>query len=121
MSFQTLILVGNLGKDPEKRFFSDGRAVTNFSMAVNKKYTNAEGALVEKTTWFNVSVYGKQADSCEQYLKKGSLVLVEGEVQDPYAFASKENGDPMATNQVVAHNVKFLHTEKKEADEEMPF
>lgn len=123
MSFQKIILVGNLGKDPEKRFTTDGKAITNFSLAVNKKYTGSDGETKEKVNWFNISVFGKQADSCEEYLKKGSMVLVEGEVQDPYAWASKEDGTPKATNQVTAHNVRFLNTQKKENndDEECPF
>ena len=76
--FHTLIIVGNLGKDPEMRYTPSGQAVTSFSVASNRKYTSSNGEQVNETIWFRISAWGKQAEICNQYLKKGSRVLVEG-------------------------------------------
>lgn len=109
MSYQKFIFVGNLGKDPEKRIMQDGGSVTSFSVAVNKRYKNKEGENVDKTTWFQVSVFGKQADSCAEYLSKGSQVLIDGEVQDGYAYIPEGGGDPRVINKIRANNVRFLN------------
>ena len=74
--YQKLIIIGNLGRDPEMRYTPDGKAVTTFSVATSRKYNEKE-----ETTWFRVSVWGKQAESCNQYLTKGSKVLVEGRLR----------------------------------------
>ena len=71
--YQKLIIIGNLGRDPEMRYTPDGKAVTTFSVAASRRYGEKE-----ETAWFRVSVWGKQAESCNQYLQKGSKVLVEG-------------------------------------------
>lgn len=118
MSYQKFICVGNLGKDPEKRIMPDGGSVTSFSVAVNKRYKNKEGENVDKTTWFQVSVFGKQADSCAEYLSKGSQVLIDGEVQDGYAYIPQEGGDPRVINKIRANNVRFLTTTSKSETEE---
>ncbi len=77
--FHTIIIVGNLGKDPEMRYTPSGQAVTSFSVATSRKYTSSNGEQVNETIWFRVSAWGKQAEVCNQYLKKGSKVLVEGD------------------------------------------
>ena len=76
--YQQLIIVGNLGKDPEMRYTPSGTPVTSLSVATNRKYTGSDGQVVKETTWFRVSVFGKSAETAAQYLKKGSAVLVEG-------------------------------------------
>ena len=117
MSYQKFIAVGNLGTDPEERYTPAGTAVTNFNLAVNKKYKDQSGEYQEKTNWFSVAVYGKQAESCAKYLSKGSLVLVEGEVEDAYAYIPKEgDGKPQAINKVTAQRVRFLSTNKGNDD-----
>jgi single-strand DNA-binding protein len=84
MSFQTIIIVGHLGRDPEMRYTPGGQPVTNFNLAVNRQYNDSAGQAVKETTWFRVSTWGKTAENCNQYLHKGSLVLVEGRlVCDP--------------------------------------
>ncbi|HEX9030186.1 MAG TPA: single-stranded DNA-binding protein [Anaerolineales bacterium] len=113
MSYHTLILVGNLGKDPEMRYTPSGQAVTNFSVATSRKYTGSDGNLVEETIWFRVSVWGKQAETCNQYLKKGSKVLVEGRlVPDnrtggPRVY-QKQDGTSGASFEISASTVRFL-------------
>ncbi|MBM3272540.1 single-stranded DNA-binding protein [Candidatus Kaiserbacteria bacterium] len=115
--YQKLIIVGNLGKDPEMRYAPNGDAVTNLNVATNRKYTDKSGQLVKETTWFRVSVWGKQAEACNQYLKKGSLVLVEGRLQadkttgGPRVY-SRQDGTSGASFEMTASEVKFLVTDK---------
>ena len=81
MSYQTIIVVGRLGKDPEMRYTPSGQAVASFSLATDRQYTGQDGTVVKETTWFRVSVWGKQAETVNQYLSKGKMVLVEGRLQ----------------------------------------
>src|SRR5450759_5866913 len=76
--YQTIIIVGNVGRDPEMRYTPSGQAVTSFSVATNRQYTNSNAETVKETIWFRVSAWGKTGETCNQYLKKGSKVLVEG-------------------------------------------
>ena len=76
--YHHILIVGNLGRDPEMRYTPSGAPVTNFNMATSRKYTGSDGQQVKETAWFRVSVFGKQAEACAQYLKKGSACLVEG-------------------------------------------
>lgn len=106
--YQKLILIGNLGRDPEMRYTPDGKAVTSFSMATSRKYNDKE-----ETTWFRVSVWGKQAEACNQYLTKGSKVLVEGRLRPdsntgaPQVF-QKKDGSWGSSYEVFADTVRFL-------------
>lgn len=114
MSFHTLIIVGNLGKDPEMRYTPAGQAVTSFSVASTRKYTNSGGQQVKETVWFRVSVWGKMAENCNTYLKKGSKVLVEGrlvpgENGSPRIF-TRQDGTSGASFEVNAQTVNFLST-----------
>src|SRR3990172_6087309 len=76
--YHTIIIVGNLGKDPEMRYTPSGQAVTSFSVATSRQYPGQNGQKVKETIGFRVSAWGKQAETCNQYLRKGSKVLVEG-------------------------------------------
>src|SRR5512135_1471276 len=76
--FHTIIIVGNVGRDPEMRYTPSGQAVTSFTVATSRNYNNQQGQQVKETIWFRVSAWGKQAEIVSQYLKKGSKVLVEG-------------------------------------------
>jgi single-strand DNA-binding protein len=110
--YHTIIIVGNLGKDPEMRYLPSGQAVTNFNVATSRKYTGSNGQLVEETIWFRISVWGKQAETTNQYLKKGSKVLVEGRlVPDAKTGGPRvwqgQNG-PGASYEVSANTVRFL-------------
>lgn len=113
--YQNLIIVGNLGRDPEMRYTPSGQAVTNFNVATNRKYTTSDGNKVEETTWFRVSTWGKTAEACNQYLKKGSKVLVEGRLNpDPDTGGPKiwtrQDGTSAASFEVTANQVRFLST-----------
>jgi single-strand DNA-binding protein len=112
MSYHTIIIVGNLGRDPEMRYTPSGQAVTNLSVASNRQYTDSGGQLVKETIWFRVSVWGKQAENCAQYLKKGRPVLIEGRLNpDPKTGGPRVwqgQSGPGATFEVTASTVKFL-------------
>lgn len=111
--YQQLIIVGNLGKDPEMRYTPSGTPVTSLSVATNRKYTGSDGQVVKETTWFRVSVFGKMAEACAQYLKKGSPVLVEGRLTPdknsggPRVY-TRPDGTTGATYEVFANTVRFL-------------
>ena len=110
--FHTIIIVGNLGRDPEMRFTPSGQAVTNFNVATNRQYTGSDGAQVKETIWFRVSVWGKQAETCNQYLRKGSKVLIEGRlIPDPKTGGPRiwtgQTG-PGASFEISASTVRFL-------------
>jgi single-strand DNA-binding protein len=105
--YQKTVVVGHLGRDPEMRYLPSGTPVTSFSVATTRKWNNAEGQPQEKTTWFRVSVFGKQAEACNQYLTKGRLVLVEGEI-DASAWTSKTTGEARASLELRARTVRFL-------------
>jgi single-strand DNA-binding protein len=113
MSYHNLILVGNLGRDPEMRYTAQGTPVTNFNLATNRRYTDSDGNPAKETTWFRVSVFGKQAEACAQYLKKGSQALVEGRLTaDPQTGGPKvferNDGTAGAAFEVIANTVRFL-------------
>ena len=78
MSYQKLIIIGNLGKDPEMRYMPDGTAVTNLNVATNRKWNNPDGSKGEETTWFRVTLWRKDAENAAQYLAKGRQVMIEG-------------------------------------------
>jgi single-strand DNA-binding protein len=112
MSFHTIILVGNLGRDPEMRYMPNGDPVTSISVASSRNYTNNQGQKVEETVWFRVSIFGKMAESCNQYLKKGSKVLVEGRLNadkngGPRIW-TRQDGTPAASFEITAQTVRFL-------------
>ena len=73
-----IIVIGNLGRDPEMRYTPNGQSVTTFSVASSRRYTTADGERREETEWFNVNAWGRLADLCNQYLAKGRQVYVEG-------------------------------------------
>jgi len=110
--YHTIIIVGNLGKDPEMRYTPSGQAVTNFNVATSRQYTDSNGQTVKETIWFRISAWGKQAETCNQYLKKGSKVLVEGRlVPDQKTGGPRiwqgQNG-PGASFEISANTVRFL-------------
>jgi single-strand DNA-binding protein len=104
--YQKTIVVGHLGQDPQMRYTPTGVPVTSFSVATSRRWTNASGEQQEKTTWFRITCWRKLAELAAQYLQKGRLVLVEGDI-DAQAFTDKQ-GNIRATLELTATNVKFL-------------
>jgi single-strand DNA-binding protein len=104
--YQKTIVVGHLGRDPEMRYTPTGVPVTSFSIATTRKWNSASGEPQEKTTWFRVTCWRKVAEQAAQYLQKGRLVLVEGEI-DASAWTDKE-GNPRASLELTAFTLRFL-------------
>lgn len=119
--YQRLVLVGNLGRDPEMRYTPNGTAVTQLSVATSRKWTDASGQLKEETAWFRVSVFGKQAETCNQYLAKGRKVLIEGDLVvdeksgGPRVYQRKD-GTYGASFEVRANTVRFLSPKGEGSD-----
>jgi len=101
-----VILVGNLGKDPEVRYTPGGQAVANFNIATNENWTDKSGQKQERTEWHRIVVWGKQAELCGEYLSKGRQVYLEGRLQTR-EWTNKE-GAKQYTTEVVANQVVFL-------------
>ena len=121
--YQKLIIIGNLGSDPEQKYTAEGKAVTNFSVATSRKFGDKD-----ETTWFRVSVWGKQAESCNTYLHKGSKVLVEGRLKsnadgNPRVYERKD-GTWSASYEITAESVRLLTAKGEQvesADLDVPF
>ncbi|MBI2083767.1 MAG: single-stranded DNA-binding protein [Deltaproteobacteria bacterium] len=107
-SVNKVILVGNLGGDPEIRFLPSGQPVANFNIATSERWTAKDGNPGERTEWHRIVVFGKQAENCKEYLKKGRQVYVEGRLQTR-EWNDKE-GHKRNTTEVVAQMVQFLGT-----------
>ncbi len=111
--YQKLIIVGNLGGDPDLRFTPQGDSVCTFSVACNRKWTGKDGQAAEETTWYRVTVWGKIGEACNQYLLKGRQVLVEGqltpdkETGGPRVWTDN-NGNSRASYEMRAGIVQFL-------------
>jgi len=105
-SVNKVILVGNLGRDPELRYIQSGQAVANFTLATNDRWRDKEGNNQERTEWHRIVVWGKSAENCAQYLQKGRSVYVEGRLQTR-EWEDKE-GNKRQTTEVVAQAVQFL-------------
>jgi single-strand DNA-binding protein len=101
-----VILIGNLGRDPEIRYTPGGQAVTNFSLATGESFTTRDGKREERTEWHRIVVWGKTAENCAQYLAKGRTVYIEGRIQTR-EWEDKE-GQKRRTTEVVAQTVQFL-------------
>ncbi len=104
--FQQTLVVGRVGRDPELRFTPGGVPVTNFSVAVDRRWTDASGQVQEKVTWFRVVCWRKLAEVVAEYAKKGQRILVVGEI-DAYAWTDRD-GSPRASLELTADRVRFL-------------
>lgn len=105
-SVNKVILIGNLGSDPEVRFLPSGQAVANFNIATTERWTAKSGEPTERTEWHRIVVFGKQAENCKEYLKKGRQVYVEGRLQT--REWDDKQGQKRKTTEVVAQTVRFL-------------
>lgn len=105
-SVNKVILIGNLGRDPEVRHTPSGAAVTNFSIATNEAWNNRDGQREERTEWHRVVAFGKLAEICGQYLKRGKQVYVEGRLQTRQW--EDRDGNKRSTTEVVATNITML-------------
>ncbi len=106
VSLNKIILIGNVGTDPEMRFTPSGNPVTSFRLATNRVYTTADGERKQETEWFTIVTWRKQAESCNQFLTKGQRVYVEGSLRTR-AWEGRD-GQRRVTAEVIASRVLFL-------------
>lgn len=112
--YQKMVIVGRLGRDPEMRYMPDGTAVTSMNVATDRRWNDkATGQQVQETTWFRVSVWGRQAETANQYLSKGKLVLIEGHLRpDPQTGSprmyTRQDGTMGTSFELTAELVRFL-------------
>lgn len=111
--YHRVLIIGNLGGDPQMRYLPSGDPVTTFSVATNERWTDQNGQQQERTIWWRISVFGRQAEVCNQYLAKGKQVLVEGTMQaDPNTGGpriwTRQDGTPAASFEVRARTVRFI-------------
>lgn len=104
-SFNRVILMGNLTRDPELKYTASGTAICNIGLAVNRKYKSGEG-LKDDTCFVDITVWDKQGENCNQYLTKGSGVLIEGRLN--FNTWTSQDGSKRSKLDVVAENVQFL-------------
>ena len=105
-SLNKIMLIGNVGSEPEMRYTPNGKAVTSFRMATNYRYVGSDGERREETEWFRVSVWGRQAESCNQSLSKGKRVYVEGRLHS--RSWEGQDGQMRTSLEVSANRVIFL-------------
>jgi single-strand DNA-binding protein len=101
-----IIIIGNLGRDPEMRYTPNGQGVTSFSVASNRRYRTADGEQREETMWFNINAWGRQAEICNQYLTRGSQVYVEGTLTT--RIFTGNDGQPRVSNDVRMTEMQML-------------
>ena len=115
MSYYNLaILLGRLGGDPEVRYLPDGKAICSFSLATSREWKGKDGAKQEKVEWHNVATFGKTAEACQKYLKKGSRVLLDGDIR--YESYDKD-GEKKYITKIHAQTVKFLDGKTEEGSQ----
>lgn len=106
-------VIGNVGKDAEMRYTPSGQAVTSFPVAANRSYTDGQGQKVKETCWYRVTVWGKTAEVCNEYVKKGMLVYVKGRLTPDKVTGGprvwkKSDGEPAANFELTGETVQFL-------------
>lgn len=111
--YQKIIIVGNLGGDPQMRYMPDGTAITNFSVATSRRWNDRNGQQVDETTWFRISAFGRQGETANEYLSKGKQVLVEGRIRpDPATGGPRmwtgQDGTLRASFEVTADSIRFI-------------
>ena len=109
-----VMIIGNLGRDPEMRYTSSGRPVTSFSVATSRSWTTAEGERRTETEWFNIVAWANLAEICNKYLKKGHQVYIEGRLQTRHW--EDEEGNKRVATEVVAREMIMLN-EKRDKTE----
>lgn len=112
-----VILIGNLGRDPELRYLPSGQAVVKFTLATGAKWKDKDGQLQERTDWHNIVAFGRQGEVCNEYLRKGSPVYVEGRIQTR-SWEDKD-GNKKYITEIIAQSINLLGR-KGEPEEEVP-
>jgi single-strand DNA-binding protein len=116
VSLNKVMLIGNVGSDPEMRFTPNGNPVTSFRMATNRVYTTPDGEKKQETDWFSVVAWNKLAEQCNQFLTKGKLVYVEGRLHNRSWEGA--DGQKHYRTEVIANRVTFLDRQAAAATSE---
>jgi single-strand DNA-binding protein len=111
-----VMIIGHLGRDPEMRYTPSGRSVTSFSLATSRNWTTADGERRSETEWFNIVAWGSLAEICNQYLKKGQHVYIEGRLQT--RRWEDEEGNKRSSVEVVAREMIMLGERHEKAEDE---
>jgi single-strand DNA-binding protein len=128
MALNKVMLIGYLGRDPEMRTLPNGQTVGHFSIATKERFRDREGLRQEHTEWHNIAVFGRLAQTCETYLKKGRQVYIEGRLRT-HEYESAQSGGKRKRTEIIALRVQFLGSapevettgEDAGADEDIPF
>jgi single-strand DNA-binding protein len=110
-----IIIIGNLGRDPEMRYSASGNPMTSFSIASNHRYTTAAGERREETEWFNCTAFGRLADTCNQYLSRGQQVYVEGRLRSRQY--DRRDGTPGFSLDVTVTDMQMLGRRDDQMDD----
>jgi single-strand DNA-binding protein len=106
-------LIGRLGRDPESKFTPTGKKVCHFSLAVSSRWKDKSGETRESTEWVNIEAWGRLGEVCQEYLKKGSLIFVEGRLKTD-KYEDRESGETKYYTKIVAQTLQFLDKRDKE-------
>ena len=106
-----VLLFGNVGKDPESKVINQ-KTVTKFSLATNKSYSNSSGEKVTDTSWHNIVLWGKVAETASKYVKKGSSIIIEGEIS--YRSYENKEGQTVYITEIIGHNMHFTGSKPEE-------
>jgi single-strand DNA-binding protein len=117
MSLNKCMIIGNLGRDPEMRYTPSGQAVTQFTVATNRRWRDQQDEWQEETEWFRVVVWGQQAERVAERVRKGNKVYVEGRIQTRQW--EDQSGQKRYTTELIANQVTSL--ERRERDDDAPF
>ena len=115
MTMNKMLIIGNLGSDPEMRYTPSGQAVTSFRVATNYRYNTAEGERRDETEWFTISAWGKLGELTNQYLSKGGKVYVEGRLKSR-SYETRD-GETRFVNEISATEVRFIDSTAARGDE----
>lgn len=119
ITFNKIQIVGRIGRDPELRYTPDGKLVSDFSVAINKRHKDTNGNTKEESLWFKVTFWGEKASFASQYLKKGRLIYIDGELR--FREYTDRNGQIRGSLEVLGHDFKMIDSRPDERhDEEMP-
>ena len=111
-----VMVIGHLGRDPEMRFTPSGRPVTTFSLATNRSWKTSDGERRSETEWFNIVAWGSLAEICNQYLKKGQQVYVEGRLQN--RRWEDDEGNQRSTTEIVAREMIMLGDRRDQKEDD---
>jgi single-strand DNA-binding protein len=113
MSLNKVMLIGNVGVDPDYRTTATGTAVVSLTLATNEKWTDKQGNKQEKTEWHRVAMFNKLAELANQYVKKGSKIYIEGKIT---TSTYEKDGEKRYSTEIIANSMQFLDSKPKDSE-----